>query len=185
MDGLQNRRIARDSWSATINPDELAAINRDGLEWATAVQGLTFAPNSQLPELALGVFCRFSSLKSVCIPATVEIMRRRCFTGRNFIQSPLETVTFEPGSRLRTIESKAFWCCPFMKSFFIPRSVENMTSGSLPASPLPPLPFAFVRFVRIAIRIEIDRHGRVRRLQRTGIDRDSIVSGNFGEHLLR
>jgi hypothetical protein len=109
----------------------LAAVNRDR---AAAVQDLTFAPNSQLRKLPLGAFSRFSPLKSVCIHATVEIIAARCFTGRGCMGSQIETVTFEPDSRLRTIDRKAFWGCPFMKLFFVPRSVGNMTGGSLPAS---------------------------------------------------
>jgi hypothetical protein len=43
-----------------------------------------------------------------------------------------EAVTFEPGSKLRELESDAFANCDFLKRLRIPGSVEKMTGASLP-----------------------------------------------------
>jgi hypothetical protein len=48
--------------------------------------------------------------------------------------SLIETVTFEPGSKLRKIEDEAFSNCPFLNDLFIPASVTTMTQDALPPS---------------------------------------------------
>jgi hypothetical protein len=83
-------------------------LTRDTLRDAADIEVVTFAPDSQLRELQQSAFSRFSFLKLVCIPFSVEIICRYCFTGSQVGVWPIRTVTFESGSRLREIKSKAF-----------------------------------------------------------------------------
>jgi hypothetical protein len=48
------------------------------------------------------------------------------------LDSGLETVTFEAGSRLREIEPGAFSGCQSVKQLFLPASLEKMSGASLP-----------------------------------------------------
>jgi hypothetical protein len=50
------------------------------------------------------------------------------------LRSPLATLTFEPGSKLREIESDAFYGCGQLRRISIPPSVTKMTWGSFPES---------------------------------------------------
>jgi hypothetical protein len=71
-----------------------------------------FKPGPQLSELESGTFCRFESLRSIGIAASVEILRVDCFMGADGSEAfRLETVTFEAGSKLREIETGAFFRC--------------------------------------------------------------------------
>jgi hypothetical protein len=62
--------------------------------------------------------CR--SLKSICIPSSVEEVGKSCFA---YCWS-LRTVTFARESKLRLIEKEAFDECPSLKSVPVPASVE-------------------------------------------------------------
>jgi small GTP-binding protein len=108
----------------SIPVQSVTTFDPDAFRGAAAIEIITFAPGSNLRELQEGAFSRFSSLKSVCISASVEVIGRYCFSGNCFSRSPLETATFEAGSRLREVKSKAFWGGWSMKSLSVPRSVE-------------------------------------------------------------
>jgi hypothetical protein len=59
-------------------------------------------------------------LRAICIPSSLEFLRESCFAScRN-----LRTVTFDPESKLRLIESEAFECCPSLKLVSVPASAE-------------------------------------------------------------
>jgi hypothetical protein len=93
---------------------------------------ISFEPGSELrslPAAALG-FCR--SLKSICFPASLESLPKSCFTCYHFgcHSSPVESVSFAPGSRLETIEAFAFEGCDELKSIRLPASVSHMTGAS-------------------------------------------------------
>jgi hypothetical protein len=51
-----------------------------------------------------------------------------------FSFSPLESVTFEPGSKLREIESGGFCGCELLKEICIPASVTKLNAASFPRS---------------------------------------------------
>jgi hypothetical protein len=59
-------------------------------------------------------------LKSICIPASVEILGDHSFANGH----SLEIVTFESGCEVRRIESHAFLQCWALKSICIPASLE-------------------------------------------------------------
>lgn len=122
------------------------------------VEAVTPAAGSQIRCLESGTFDAFHSVKSICIPASVEFLRVDRFPhvesdpgswtqdgdmwemenshcGRD---EPLcsfsssETISFEPASRLRQNEPRAFSRCR-LKQISIPASVET-NPGNLPPS---------------------------------------------------
>jgi hypothetical protein len=108
---------------------------------------MEFAPGSQIRRLERNAFTRFTGLKSVCIPASVEFLGRECFysrspytvsdrwPGRRASESSLlESVAFQPGSKLREIESGAFCGCDRLKRICVRASVEKMNAASFPRS---------------------------------------------------
>jgi hypothetical protein len=92
-------------------------------------------------RLEPGTFGLLPLLKSICIAASVEFLGKECFIGQTDAGrrrgTPLEHVTFEPGSQLREIESGAFSGCNALKGLRIPASVETMTARSLPPAAFP------------------------------------------------
>jgi hypothetical protein len=65
-----------------------------------------------------------SILKSICIPASVEILGQRCFKC-----SSLSQIIFESGSRLAQIGESAFLNCSSLVSICIPAQVEEIPIG--------------------------------------------------------
>jgi hypothetical protein len=61
-------------------------------------------------------------LKSICIPASVEILCAGCFEAC----CPLSSLTFESGSKLKEIEEKVFCHCLFLHALSIPASVKKI-----------------------------------------------------------
>jgi hypothetical protein len=88
-----------------------------------------FAKGTRIAEFRSDSFVWFTSLRSILVPASVEVLQGLCFWTRRHI-SQLESVTFEPGSRLSRIEDHAFDACPSLKSITIPASVEFMDALS-------------------------------------------------------
>jgi hypothetical protein len=86
------------------------------------------------------------SLKSICFPASLESLPWYLFVSVHKRHpkgcSPVETITFEPGSKVRQIWGETFTGCESLKSLYIPASVEKI-SGS-----------GFVTYRRIQIEIE-------------------------------
>jgi hypothetical protein len=46
--------------------------------------------------------------------------------------SPVETITFESGSKLRELNGEAFFGCDSLKSICLPASLETIYSSSFP-----------------------------------------------------
>ena len=92
----------------------------------TALQTVTFEKGSKLKTIKSGsiwsgVFESCTSLTSIEIPASVETIGWIAF--RNC--TSLQTVTFEKGSKLKTIETYVFYCTS-LTSIEIPASVEEI-----------------------------------------------------------
>jgi hypothetical protein len=79
---------------------------------------ISFESNSQLTRIEIEAFAR-SSLRSIFIPRSVEILCSECFS---FCQS-LNSVSFEANSRLTRIEFRAF-SDSSLQSIVIPRGVR-------------------------------------------------------------
>jgi hypothetical protein len=73
-------------------------------------------------------------LKSICIPASVELLR----PGEDFRLGSfsLESITFAPGSRLHTIDEYTFQQMPLLKSICLPASVEHVSGSAFDCSRL-------------------------------------------------
>jgi hypothetical protein len=82
----------------------------------------------KLSRLEPYTFAQCELLKSISIPAPILSIGSRCFV-RPHWRDPvcaLETVTFEPDSKLQTIEPFAFSGCLALQSICLPASVETL-----------------------------------------------------------
>jgi hypothetical protein len=93
---------------------------------------VTFELNSHLRQIQAGVFCCCPSLKSICIPASVEIICESCFSRCDLLSS----ITFERQSVLAQIGREAFANCPLLQSISLPDSfaANRKSLSSLPVS---------------------------------------------------
>jgi hypothetical protein len=125
-------------WKCDLNattiiiPASVTDLKHQSFIGATAVEHITFEPGSRLAQLNTWTFGHCTSLKSICIAASVKIIGSRCFLGRakNDSSSSLATVTFEPGSELRRIEPFAFSGCNSLQSISLPASVQMISADS-------------------------------------------------------
>jgi hypothetical protein len=92
----------------------------------SSVATLTFEPNSWLRQIEADAFCGCLSLKSICIPSSVEEFSPECFSG-----SSIENLIFEPNSKLRRIEKDTFAGCSPLKSIYLPASLEHIDVSAL------------------------------------------------------
>jgi hypothetical protein len=83
--------------------------------------------NSRLQRIASKAFSWCSSLQSICIPYSVELLGEHCFEGCG----SLSTVTFESGSKLTRIEQYAFSGCSSLRSISLPASLEMIDGSAL------------------------------------------------------
>jgi hypothetical protein len=97
-----------------------------------------FEPGCTLRCLESYVFGSWTILKSICIPASVEIIESYLFVSQDCADDPsdsnffppLETVTFEPHSKLRRIDDDAFFRCNSLESIILPASVTEIGGRS-------------------------------------------------------
>jgi hypothetical protein len=112
-------------------PPEIATFCVGSFESCNALQNLEFAAGSQLRTIEERACADCHSLKRISIPASTEVLGRRCFRRC----SGLEEVRFERGSRLREIEAEAFAGCTSLKSISVPKSVKSNAGVELSAAP--------------------------------------------------
>jgi hypothetical protein len=86
----------------------------------TSLENVIFESDSKVHELQKSAFLCCSSLKSICIPASVEIICKCCFR----LCTSLDRVSFEPNSKLLEIEKDAFSSCPLLNYISIPGFIE-------------------------------------------------------------
>ncbi len=72
------------------------------------LEEVTFANNSQLTKIEGGTFYWCESLKKIMIPKSVKVIEKENSNGAFSVCSGLESVIFEPGSGLTTVDSGAF-----------------------------------------------------------------------------
>ena len=111
-------------------PASVEAIEWGAFADCTSLQTVTFEKGSQLKTIESSVFSGCTSLTSIEIPASVEMIENSAFNGctsLTTIEIPasveeirgyafkgctsLKTVTFEKGSKLKTISNGAFAFC--------------------------------------------------------------------------
>jgi hypothetical protein len=134
--GLENLLERESKPKIFVIPACLTVLTPDCIANAASVEVVAFESGSQIRRLESQTFGRCVSLQSICIAASVEFIDRACFLARDQFGeydpsfSEVETITFEPGSRLREIAPDAFVGCVFLKQICIPASVEKMTGDS-------------------------------------------------------
>jgi hypothetical protein len=102
------------------------AVLLDALSGMPSLKSLTFEPGSLLREVETGSLRDCSSLESICVPASVEVLCEKCFYGL----TKLSSVTFESGSKLREIKSRVFCQCCSLKSIFLPAAVSEIDGST-------------------------------------------------------
>jgi hypothetical protein len=99
---------------------------------------VTFESDSQLSSIAESAFTECSSLASILIPSSLEMLGNECFSGCE----SLSMVTFESGSQLSSIGEYAFHFCPSLSSICCPSSLQTILANyqailKLPAAGIP------------------------------------------------
>jgi hypothetical protein len=107
---------------------------------SSGYERVVFKPNAKIKVFGTSDFANYTSLKSVCIPASVETIREYCFVWQperlsySFRSSSLQEITFEPESHLHVIESNYFMAAHRSYLFRLPASVSDLTGGSFAGS---------------------------------------------------
>jgi hypothetical protein len=124
--------IGEPNAKTVIVPASVTDLKANSFVDPKSIEVITFEPGSQIRFLDGGLFALCTSLKSIQIPASVEVLYSCCFVGYHDPApfSPVESITFESGSNLKMIESVAFEGCSLLKSIYLPAQVETMTGGS-------------------------------------------------------
>jgi hypothetical protein len=108
-----------------VVPNSLWYLCREMLP-ADPFESVEFEPPSNVQAIHDSTFHACKFLKSICLPASVERLGSACFQPLPGEESPLETVTFEPGSKLRKIPQEAFSRCTRLRSICLPPSVKKI-----------------------------------------------------------
>ena len=113
-------------------PASVETIGGSAFEDCTSLQSVMFEKGTQLKTIEGGyqgrrsAFYNCTSLTKIEIPASVETIGWIAF--RNC--TSLQTVTFEKGSKLKTIGSDVFSDCTSLTSIEIPASVEEIRGSA-------------------------------------------------------
>jgi hypothetical protein len=90
----------------------------------TGVSTIRFESGSRISVFPVAAFAICGVLKSISIPATVEVISADCFCGC----MQLNTVTFETGSRVSVFGDRAFSDCYSLAAICLPSSVRRIGS---------------------------------------------------------
>ncbi|MCQ4796412.1 leucine-rich repeat domain-containing protein [Anaerofustis stercorihominis] len=107
--------------SITI-PKTVETIKEGAFYKCTSLASCTFENDSAIKTMETAIFRDCSNLKTIIIPRSLEVL-----DGFNF--SGIENITFEEGSKLKTISEQAFFNSK-LKSIRIPRSVETISRNA-------------------------------------------------------
>ena len=107
-------------------PSTVTAIGGWCFQNCYGLEEVTFAADSKLTTIQGGTFINCNGLKTITIPKSVKLINRENANGAFSGCSALESVTFEPGSHLKTIEGSTFSYCSSLKTITIPQSVERI-----------------------------------------------------------
>jgi hypothetical protein len=122
-----------------VIPATVTDLDGTSFDSVGEVEVVKFQRGSTLRKLALESLCDFKSLKSIIIPASVEILDGPDRFA-DYLES-LESVTFEAGSKLREIKSDAFYGCSSLRTICVPASVESIEGSSFSACGLSHIDF--------------------------------------------
>jgi hypothetical protein len=123
-------RTARERQTLIIHDYDL---NRGQWRWTgfepDQYRYVEFGPGATMDDMNSRFWRQFRSMRSVIVPPSVQTIDGYCFcTPDGF--SPLETITFAPGSQLREIAGAAFLGCDDLKFISLPASVEKLDGES-------------------------------------------------------
>jgi hypothetical protein len=130
-------RPQRDKYAITaVIPITAVVLSMDSFSPQWGVNIIAFQPGSQLRSLGPGTFGHCKSLKSICFPASLELIEGCCFIDQRDPHpfSPVESVTFAPMSKLKEIREYAFAGCECLKSICLPRFVSRVKGESFARS---------------------------------------------------
>ena len=111
---------------SVVIPTNVTTVGYSAFKRCSSLTTVTFEKESQLKTIGgdyyYGAFSDCTALTSIEIPASVETIGNTAFSDC----SSLATVTFEKGSRLKTIGNNAYYRCISLTSIEIPASVETI-----------------------------------------------------------
>ena len=111
---------------SVVIPTNVTTVGYSAFKRCSSLTTVTFEKESQLKTIGgdyyYGAFSDCTALTSIEIPASVETIGNTAFKHC----SSLATVTFEKGSRLKTIGNNAYYRCTSLTSIEIPASVETI-----------------------------------------------------------
>ena len=112
-------------------PASVETIGERAISVCSSLSTITFEKGSKLKTIGKGAFFD-SALTSIEIPASVETIGESAFTSTENVDSKLVAVSFEQGSKLKTIEKGAFFYSA-LTSIEIPASVETIGEHAIAA----------------------------------------------------
>jgi uncharacterized repeat protein (TIGR02543 family) len=113
--------------SVTI-PARVTYLGYNAFYGARALTSVTFAKDSWLEHIGSEAFYGAINLGSLEIPANVTYIGPEAFYCLWYSECKLNSVTFEPGSRLKSIGYSAFYNATALTSITIPASVTDIGS---------------------------------------------------------
>jgi hypothetical protein len=124
---------AQSSGRIFIIPSSMTVLTPDYFAPFSHVELMAFQSHSRVCSLDRGTFRYCTALRSIRIPPSVEVLGGYCFVNPTDSSSvsPLEEISFEPGSRLKTIGGHAFDGCLSLTSICLPASVTQFAGASL------------------------------------------------------
>jgi hypothetical protein len=125
-------------WSCPVGtnaitiPASVTALTKRSFRRVRGLEEIQFETGCTIRELVTETFWFCTSLKSICIPRSVELLQSFLFTasrGGDWLYA-LETLTFEAGSKLVQIAGFAFCGCRSLISICVPASVSDLSGVS-------------------------------------------------------
>jgi hypothetical protein len=102
---------------------EVTTIGTGCFSRLASLLSVTFECGSRLSVVGASAFQGCVSVKSICIPASVQAISERCFARCE----ALHIVTFEVGCRVSVLGVKAFFACSSLESICVHSSVETIS----------------------------------------------------------
>jgi hypothetical protein len=111
--------------SATVIWNSIRELGLDSFTRRNLLTTLTFESPSIVVKFLGYAFLDCASLKSICIPASVQFVGQGCFTSCKSLVS----VTFEEPSALAIVDDAAFDDCRSLPHISIPASIQQIGSS--------------------------------------------------------